>query len=60
MIVWGWDARQGTAHSVSLLPLVPWRNIQERELSENHKTSPGRLMVDYHDLSALPRFTLYG
>jgi hypothetical protein len=59
LIVWGWNARKRTAHSVALFPLVPWSNIKERRLPETHKTSPGRLMVDYHELLPLPHFVLF-
>jgi DNA-directed RNA polymerase subunit RPC12/RpoP len=59
IVVWGWDGEARSAERVTLYPLVPWRHIRERALSQNHETMAGRLMVDYHDLHLLPFFELY-
>ena len=59
LVVWGWDGLARTAHAIWLFPLVPWAHVQERTLPPTHATSPGRFMVDYHNLLRLPRFELY-
>jgi hypothetical protein len=58
-VVWGWKPTERAAHSIALYPLIPWKQIKERRLSDAHKTDAGRLMVDYHELRELPHFELY-
>jgi hypothetical protein len=53
VVVWEWDGETRTAGEVWIFPLVPWSHIRERVLPNTHATMAGRMMVDYHDLSAL-------